>query len=190
MAIKLDYVYYNWVKIHLQCLELAGKIKNDVFLPDILIGLARGGLIISRLLSDLLKVKQIGTLQLEYYKSLDQKKTVPNLISDISCEVSQKNILLCDDLVDTGESIIYVLNYFRNRDCKNIKVATLHKKPYSKIIPDYFIEEVNAWIIYPWELMETINAFQKILKSKSIIEKKLFELGIEKNLIKKLLDFK
>ena len=53
-VIKLDYIYFNWSKIYFQCLDLAKKIKKDKFFPDLILGLARGGLIVARLLSDFL----------------------------------------------------------------------------------------------------------------------------------------
>ncbi|MEM2128372.1 MAG: hypothetical protein QXN86_01770, partial [Candidatus Methanomethylicaceae archaeon] len=38
-----------------------------------------------------------------------------------------------------------------------IRVATLHVKPWSKIKPDYFVESTANWILYPWEYRETIS---------------------------------
>ncbi|MFX1449977.1 MAG: phosphoribosyltransferase [Promethearchaeota archaeon] len=185
----MDYIYFNWSKIYFQCLELAKKIKKDKFIPDLILGLARGGLIVARLLSDFLGVKEIGTLQLEYYKTLEQKKSIPKLINEISCNINEKTILLCDDLVDTGESMVYILNYIRKKGSRIIKVATLHTKSHSKFTPDYFIKEVDAWIIYPWELKETILALQKSIKNIDKLQKKLSELKIENVIIKELLDF-
>ncbi|NVM05164.1 MAG: phosphoribosyltransferase, partial [Candidatus Helarchaeota archaeon] len=175
----MDYIYFNWSKIYFQCLELAKKIKTDGFFPDLILGLARGGLIIARLLSDFLKVKEILTLQLESYKTLNQKKSSPKLINDISCSVNNKKILLCDDLVDTGETMVYITNYIKNKGCNNMKVATLHKKPHSKFTPDFYIQEVNAWIIYPWELQEFITALQKSKKNITDIEEELSKLEVE-----------
>ncbi len=187
--IKLDYIYFNWSKIYFQCLELAKKIKKEDFFPDLILGLARGGLIISRLLSDFLKVKEIDTLQLEYYKTINQKKSSPRLINDFSCNIKNRKILICDDLVDTGETMDFISNYIRSRGCDVMKTATLHKKPHSKFTPDFYIQEVDAWIIYPWEINETIYALQKSKKDISNIKNQLSKLEVEKEIIDKLLDF-
>ncbi|NVM02443.1 MAG: hypothetical protein HWN67_08905, partial [Candidatus Helarchaeota archaeon] len=50
-------------------------------------------------------------------------------------------------------------------------------------------QEVNAWIIYPWELQEFITALQKSKKNITDIEEELSKLEVENEIIKKLLNF-
>lgn len=38
-----------------------------------------------------------------------------------------------------------------------MKTATLHLKPSSQFVPDFYAMVTDAWIIYPWELYETIR---------------------------------
>jgi hypothetical protein len=35
-----------------------------------------------------------------------------------------------------------------------IKTATLYIKPWTKYVPDYYAEQVNEWVIFPWETEE------------------------------------
>ncbi|MHA1383183.1 MAG: phosphoribosyltransferase [Candidatus Helarchaeota archaeon] len=185
----MNYKYFNWTEIESQCLELAKKIKKGTFNPDILVVLARGGFLIARLLSDYLNIREVSILQLEYYTDIGEKRLSPNLISDIPCNVNEKNILLCDDVIDTGESMIFTIEHIKNKGCKDVKIATLHTKPHSKFIPDFYVEEVDAWIIYPWEICETIKKIRKSIKNNLKLEEMLLELGIEKELLKKIFNF-
>ncbi|MHA1379077.1 MAG: phosphoribosyltransferase [Candidatus Helarchaeota archaeon] len=184
----MKYIYINWSKIEFLCIKLAKIIKIDGFIPDLIVGLARGGLLIARLLSDYLEVTEIGILQLEYYKNLNEKKTIPSLISDITCDIKGKNILICDDLIDTGKSMEFILSYIKNKGCKNIRSATLYTKPHSKFLPDYSIEEIDGWVVFPWELNETIKKLKETIKSISELENMLLNLGIENKLLKNIID--
>ena len=40
---------------------------------------------------------------------------------------------------------------------ENIKTATLFLKPTSKFIPNYYIEETDKWVVFPWERKEFSN---------------------------------
>lgn len=158
-------------------------------MPDVLIGLARGGLLTARLLSDFLKVKEIITIQSEYYKTIEQTTSSPKLLNDIILNLVGKKVLICDDLVDTGETMNNMFNHLKEKCCDEVKVATLHKKPWSKIVPHFFIQETDAWIIYPWELAETIRALNEEKKNPEELEKFLVGLGIKKKLILDMFSF-
>jgi hypoxanthine phosphoribosyltransferase len=54
-------------------------------------------------------------------------------------------------------------------------VCTLHYKPCSIIKPDRFVEETNAWIIYPWEVNETTKDLTKKLMAKGLTRSKIKE---------------
>jgi hypoxanthine phosphoribosyltransferase len=66
-------------------------------------------------------------------------------------------------------------------------VCTLHYKPCSIIKPDCFVEETNAWIIYPWELNETVEDIAKKLMAKGLmrseIKKEILRMGIPEKTI-------
>lgn len=55
--------------------------------------------------------------------------------------------LIVDDLSDTGKQ----LSAFRE---KGFFIATIHKKPWTKVVPDIWIHEEKRWIDYPWEPWE------------------------------------
>ena len=187
----LKYEYISWAKIEKNCLELALKIRKDGYFPQIIISLARGGLILGRMLSDYLKVKKLGFFQLEFYEDLNQPSEGPRLMSEFLVDIKNSDVLLCDDLVDTGVSMEFILGLLKSQEnIKNIKTATLHIKPQTKFVPDYFVEELDAWIIYPWERYETINSLQRNYSDQNSFEKFLTNLGMKSELIKKIFELK
>ena len=84
------------------------------------------------------------------------------------------NILLCDDLSDTGvtlnKSILWLNNYPPLKgNIKNIKTAVLWKKKDSTFEPDFCAQKLNSnpWIVQPFERYEEIKIDDLIKKHKN-----------------------
>mgnify|MGYP000754780973 CR=1 FL=1 len=96
----------------------------------------------------------------------DKQKKEVIFSRDISSTTQNygQDILICDDLVDTGNSLIYtkkfLLDYesFKGKNI-NFKTAVLYRKPKSKIIPDYVIHDMktNDWLVFFYEESELIT---------------------------------
>jgi hypoxanthine phosphoribosyltransferase len=75
-----------------------------------------------------------------------------------------------------------------------VKVATLHIKPWSKFMPDFFARSTDAWVVYPWEvkecMMEVVSNLLSQGERRDSIEKKLIELGFKVEAISKYFSFK
>ncbi|MEM1573799.1 MAG: phosphoribosyltransferase [Candidatus Methanomethylicaceae archaeon] len=166
----------NWRDIQFLTLNLARKIIESNFIPDIIVGVARGGWVTARLLSDLLNVKNLASMKIEFYKSIGKRNGKPVITQPISESPYGKSVLIVDDVADTGESLLLAKNHVDSMGAKEIKLATLHMKPWSKIAPDFYVELTDAWIIYPWEFRESIEYLTEILKD----EEKLLSIGIPK----------
>lgn len=72
----------------------------------------------------------------------------------IMTQEQKEKTLIVDDVADTG----ITLQNLKLRHCINFIIATLHYKSRSVIKPDFYVEENNTWLVYPWEkLDETPN---------------------------------
>jgi hypoxanthine phosphoribosyltransferase len=176
---------------------LALKIKISGFEPDIIIGIARGGLVPARILCDLLLKKQLLSITVEHWGIA---KTTGKAVVKIplSFDISGKKVLVVDDVADTGDTYVQTLNYLEGCDTKDVRTAAMHYKTSSTFIPDYWgeMQEDWKWIIYPWEVYEGLNEFiLKELSHKMILPEiknglwKDFELDIKENELEKMLKF-
>ncbi len=176
-----------WDKIF----DLAQNIKQAEFCPDIIIGILRGGLEVTRTLSDLLEIKQVSTIGVGFYKGINETLKKPQLTQELIYDVKNKHVLLVDDVADTGKSMAFALKYMETKKASTIRTATIHHKPHSIFKPNFFVEETSNWIVYPWEYVE----FSKLFINKQRTNKKTYyqiaielkKLGIPKKVVDNIL---
>ncbi|MBS7633602.1 phosphoribosyltransferase [Candidatus Bathyarchaeota archaeon] len=142
-------------------LNLAAKIKKSGFKVDILVGVSRGGWPPARVLSDLLSNPNLANVRAEFYLGVAETKGEPTLTQPVSVEVASKNVLIVDEVADTGKSLKLVKEHIVERGAKEVKVATVYYKPWSIIKPDFYEKETSLWIVFPWEIKETVKKIVK-----------------------------
>ena len=57
-----------------------------------------------------------------------------NVKKDVSCDISGKNILIIEDIIDTGTTLSYLTKYLESKNPKTLKIATLLSKPSRRIV--------------------------------------------------------
>ena len=151
--------------------KLAIMVDESGFKPSHIISIARGGLRVGDILSRLFRVRS-SYLGVESYEVAEKGKVSDKQKDDVifSRDISSttqdygKNVLVVDDLVDSGKSLIYTKKFLLNYDAfkdKNInfKTAVLYQKPVSKITPDYVVHKMltNDWLVFFYEESELIS---------------------------------
>ena len=150
---------------------------NKSYNPTVLVGIMRGAAPIIDILSRIFKLPT-AYIVIQSYSGKGLEDTQGNLvflreISSIANEKDFKNVLLVDDLSDTGltlnKSIEWLKNYKPiNKHINEIKTACLWKKKSSKFNPDFCAINLNSdpWIVQPTEHYEEININKIIEKQK------------------------
>jgi len=173
----MEYLRLSWEEIEDMCRELAQKIKTKGFERSLFIGLSRGGLVPLRLISDYLGIEEVHVVGVKFYEKVGRTRAEPKITHEVQFGISGRDVLVIDDIADTGGSIISVVEHLKERGAKRIAVATLMKKPHSRITPDLFVRESQAWVIFPWEVQETARDIAKKgkeeLKNAGIREKEV-----------------
>ena len=147
-------------------MELARRIVRSGFRPTFLVAMWRGGAPIGITVQEALEYHGITTdhiaIRTSYYAGVDQThKTVrvhaiDYLVSQLSAE---DELLLVDDVFDSGRSLEAVMEELRRRCRRNlperIRIATVYYKPErnrSVLVPDYYIHAVSEWLVFPHEI--------------------------------------
>lgn len=69
-------------------------------------------------------------------------------------EVEGKDLLIIEEVVDTGNTLLHLRDLLKLAGAGIVRSAALHHKPgrsETGVVPDFFVEETDKWIVYPWE---------------------------------------
>ena len=147
----------TWDEVHTLLRCQASKIRADGFEVEVILGVSRGGLVAARIHSDLLENANIVTVRTECYANFGKVKSELTLKEPLSTSVDGKSVLVVDDVADTGRSLKLVKEHVVQRGARVVKIATLFQKPWSALKPDYFEKETENWVVFPWDLKETVR---------------------------------
>ena len=186
-----NFIVPSWDEIHFKLLKLSMMIRESGFMPDVIVGVARGGWIVARILSDLLNIGEIASLRIEFYKDVGSHIRSPIITQPVSVDVRGKYVLAADDVADTGSSLNSAVKHLFDSGAESVEVATIHVKPWSHFVPDFFVDETEAWIIYPWESFEVIRSlsmrwFEEGM-SYDAIRDRLIRIGLKRSFVDVLL---
>ena len=131
--------------------DLAHQVAASGFQPDILLGIARGGLLPAGALAYALDVKNLFTISVEFYTGVDTRLDVPVMLPpflDVH-DLDEAKVLVVDDVVDTGRTLELV-HAFCAGHVSEARTAVLYDKPRSSLRPDYAWRRTDRWIDFPW----------------------------------------
>ena len=176
----MDKVFISAESLLRDAMQLAVQIVRSGFRPTFLVAVWRGGAPIGITVQEVLDYHGIHTdhiaIRTSSYYGLDQQsKTVrvhalDYLVSRLSAE---DDLLLVDDVFDSGRSIAAVLSELQRRCRRNlpgrIRIATVYYKParnQTTLKPDYCIRETARWLVFPHEIRGLSH--QEILDHKPV----------------------
>ncbi len=147
-----NFRYITWSEYGNLTEGLAEKVSASGKRFDLVVGIARGGIPVSMVVADHLDLK-VDFINVKSYNDIG-KRTQPRIVSTLTEGVRDRRILLVDDLVDQGDTMAFVRSHLEGQKPAALGTATLFKKPWSKTEPDYFLETVSEWIVFPFEIGE------------------------------------
>jgi len=160
---SLEVLYVSWNEAIRLCYELAEKIlkSNNDF--DAIVAISRGGLIPARIVSDTLGIYDLYVIDSRFWGIGGTIYPEPLMNVPQTLNVNDKNVLIVDEVVDTGKTMCKTIEVLKKFGAKEIKTATLHYKVRSIIVPDFYVKKLEkwVWIFYPWSLCETLYSLAK-----------------------------
>ena len=182
----MDYLILSWKDVYNLTLQLSERIVTSGFAPDIIVGIARGGWIPARILSDVLYANTLQNIRIEYYTDVGARGKEPKITQPLSGTLEGRKILLVDEVADTGDSLYHAIEHVKSLGVAEQRTAVLHLKPTSRVIPDYYMVKTSSWTVYPWENRESIISLVRLFKQedpslnmKQIRDRLVFEVGFE-----------
>ncbi len=155
--------YVPWGEALKLCYSLAGKILDSGASFDAIVTISRGGLVPARIVSDVLGIEEMYVIRSRFWGIAGKVFDEPQVSIHESLGVSGKDVLVVDEVVDTGLTMGKVMGIIKGMGARNVKSAVLHYKLTSSLRPDYYVEVVKewVWIFYPWSFSETLYSLAK-----------------------------
>ena len=142
----MEKIYYGYEAFREDLKTLTQKIDEDF---DVIMPISRGGLCMGQMLGefyDIREVYAINTIGYEDTKKLDEVK-----VFNVPILKEQQKVLIVDDIVDSGDTLVEVLKILKEKYPKTIfKTASIFYKPTAIIKPTWYVKEPKGWIEFFW----------------------------------------
>ena len=111
--------------------ELASAISSDnKNTTPLLVGILKGAWVfMADLVRDITVPVNIDFLQVSSYGKATESSGIVKIVTDLKCSIEGKNVILVEDIVDSGLTLKYITDYLTIRRPNNIKICSLLDKP-------------------------------------------------------------
>jgi hypoxanthine phosphoribosyltransferase len=147
----------GWEELGTGARELALAIRDDGYQPDMVLAIARGGLLVAGALGYALGVKNTFTMNVEYYTGIDERLEMPMLLPPVPdlVDFATTRVLIADDVADTGATLSLVKEFCHGKVAE-ARCAVLYEKPRSTVRCEYVWRRTDRWITFPWSADEPV----------------------------------
>jgi hypoxanthine phosphoribosyltransferase len=146
--------FLSWEQIEEMVDELVARLPRDF---DALLAITRGGMVPACLVSEKLNMRNIMVAAVMFYTGLGEAREEPVFLQfPADPLLTNQRVLIVDDVWDSGKTAVAVRERVLDAGGWPM-VAVLHYKPTQSrypLVPDYYVTETDAWIVYPWDRAE------------------------------------
>jgi hypoxanthine phosphoribosyltransferase len=148
----------RWDDLGTAAEALADQVREDGFQPDLILAIARGGLLPGGAIGYALGVKNTCAMSVEFYTGIDQRLDVPMVLPPTPdlVDLGHARLLIVDDVADTGGTL-EVVHDFCAAKVAEVRTAVLYEKPRSVVKCDYVWRRTEAWITFPWSANDPVG---------------------------------
>ena len=111
--------------------ELAGRISDDYKGKELLVvGVLKGSVIFAaELIKNITIPCEIDFMAVSSYGNSSETTGIVRILKDLDHEISGKDIIIVEDIVDSGVTLDYLLNYLKTRKSNSVEIVSLLTKP-------------------------------------------------------------
>jgi uncharacterized protein len=147
--------HLTWTQIEDLAIRLADQLSTSY---DVMLVITRGGMVPACIISERLNLRDILVAAVMFYTAQERTLDKPIFLQFPGDPLlNKRRVLIVDDVWDSGRTIMAVRERVRQAGGYP-ETAVLHYKPrrtaYSDSRPDFYVDETDAWIVYPWDVGE------------------------------------
>lgn len=149
---------FSWDEFGDAARVLASDVLASGFRPDVVVAIARGGLLLAGAVAYALDVKSCGALNVEFYTGEDARLPEPVILAPMLDQdsLAGKRVLVVDDVSDSGRTLAMVVALLGRTDAE-VRSVCLYSKPGTVLEPDFVWRSTDRWIDFPWSVQAPVT---------------------------------
>ena len=175
----LEKILYTETELRETALRLAAQIERDYAGEDsvMFVGLLKGSV---QFMADLLKCYKgmctVDFICVSSYGSGTKSTGRVNIIKDLSEPIDNRNVVIVEDIIDSGNTLSFIKKYFSAKNAKSVKICTLLNKPDRREVDidvDYVGFEVPDEFVVGYGL--DYNEYYRNLPYIGVLKREIYE---------------
>ncbi|MGI6877725.1 phosphoribosyltransferase [Microbacterium sp. gxy059] len=137
--------------------DLSRRIVASGFEPEVVVAIARGGLLPAGAIAYGLGAKNCGAINMEFYTGIGTVLDAPEVLPpelDMNY-LDGRRVLLVDDVADSGRTLKMAVEMLREKGA-DVRSVTIYTKPATIIHPDFAWKDTDLWIDFPWSAQGSV----------------------------------
>ena len=135
--------HYSYEQLTKDMKILAEKVRPYNF--EVIVPITRGGLVPACHLGYLLNIRNFQALCMSSYDGHEQTQLDIISVPDLK-DIPREKVLVVDSMVDRGTTLMKTKELLGE-----VKFLTIHLKPHTIIMPNFYLQTTSKWIVYPWD---------------------------------------
>ena len=140
-------VLINKARLENRIEEMAKQIEKDYEGKDIVfIGILKGSVMfMAELVKNIKSNVELDFMDVSSYEGTESSGDV-RINSDIRNSIKGKDVIIVEDIIDTGRTLTYLIEYLKQKQPNSLKIATMLSKPSRRIMElnvDYIGFSIN-----------------------------------------------
>jgi uncharacterized protein len=145
---EAEFLELSWEFFGELCRVLAVKVATSGYMPDLVVGIAKAGVIPGAVVASILRC-DFYSMKISRDSGTERVRARPRILSAAPKEAAGKRVLIVDEICTSGETLRMALNALRQVKPEEIRTATsLMKGSYR---PDFHALETTATVVFPWD---------------------------------------
>lgn len=144
-----DFLDLSWEFFGELCRVLALKVGTSGYAPEIVIGIAKAGVIPGAVVASILRC-DFYSLKISREAGGERVRERPKILSAAPREAEGKRVLIVDEICTSGETLRIAQNALRQVAPSEIRTATSLVKV-GGYRPDHYALETSATVVFPWD---------------------------------------
>jgi uncharacterized protein len=153
-------IYISWESYTNALKQIVGNLSSENFTPDIIIGIARGGMVPATMLAHRYKTRNLGVAYIQKTKSdeaFSEMLSTP-IVKGFCCPVPlhEKKVLIVDCIVQTGQTMKCILDIVADQNPKQVVLTSVCTHINIQGLSYFSPVTVKSddWVFFPWEMSE------------------------------------